>query len=330
MKNYLYIEKRQRIPLKNGKLPRRATRITEEFESLRQRSAEDINYSIAYISTVTVGFAGKDVNISITDIEGITHNIFDFTHIIFGGHFNMKEYELKQMIIKECGKRKDGGPLIQNANLMRRLPYYTKLDMTYLLARTGFPYIDTDYFGENTIRETSFKNRFPIVVKHYAGANDLVQEQGKTMIRKNVFFLSSSDDWSQDRLCEHNPADYIVQPAMPIAEDLRVFVSRHKVIGGWRRRSLSGFLTVGGEREYVLENSPSPAVRKLSENISKAWEADFIAIDFMFDEQGNPYVLEFSMHPGFWAYENKTSPPADDPDQTPVNVARYIVESFSR
>ena len=46
-----------------------------------------------------------------------------------------------------------------------------------------------------------------------------------------------------------------------------------------------------------------------------------MALDFMYKDD-KPYILEFSMHPGFNAYETKCE------DGEPIDVADAIIASF--
>jgi len=101
---------------------------------------------------------------------------------------------------------------------------------------------------------------------------------------------------------------------------MRIFVSKHKIIGGWRRKAKKGFMTVS-QGEYIMYNKPSPEIAKLAIKTSKAFKADFIATDFMF-KNGKPYLQEISFHPGFKAYEEKAK------GDKPANIAKAIIESF--
>ncbi len=59
----------------------------------------------------------------------------------------------------------------------------------------------------------------------------------------------------------------------------------------------------------------------MAEKVAKVFKADFIAVDFMSDKDGNMLLQEISLHPGFKAYENKI-------EGEPVNIAKAIIEAF--
>jgi len=115
-------------------------------------------------------------------------------------------------------------------------------------------------------------------------------------------------------------SNFFLQEFTNTAEDIRVFVKLGKVIGGWRRETTKGFMTVN-HGKYTMYNTPSDEIKDIAQRFAKLVDADFIAIDFMF-KNGNPYVQEISLHPGFKAYETKIE------EGTPVNIAEAIITAF--
>lgn len=306
--HYLYIEKRQRVKKTDSPYSRRATRIADELEAM------GLNYKIAHFDEIEVDFKNDKITV-LADGEDITR----FSHIIFGGHSGYKEYELKRLIVDVA--QASGNTQVQNADFIKKLPYYTKIGFAKVCVENNLPHLHT-YFSNTGSYESQQEISYPYIAKHYNGENDLVREGEKDVIRKNVFIIEDNNSWQQERLSEKSPADFLIQEFADAGEDLRIFVSNGKVVGGWKRIAGEGFMTVGGEgRRYVYYNSPAQEIVDICEKAASAWSVDFMALDFIYKD-GKPYILEFSMNPGFHAYETKCE------DGEPVNVARAIIESF--
>lgn len=320
---YLYIEKRQNVDLKE-EWPNRAMRMIEEFE------AANLDFAIAYNDSFEIDFTDGE---TIIRFDG--HDLRDFTHIFFGGHRSETrwDYEIKVIVATYCktyNKAHVDAPIhLQNQEFILKMPYYDKLHMAFLCMQHGIPHLNTYYRRDGNYSE-NIENYggYPTIAKHVWGVNDRVEIDGKNMVKKNVFKIDDADEWQQARLADKRLSQFFTQQFSQAGEDYRIFVSKGKVVGGWKRISLDdSFMTVGGERKYELYNNPAPEILEICEKASNAWGVDFMALDFIY--AGNqPVVLEFSMHPGFKAYETKTEAPESDTEQKPINVAKTIIESF--
>ena len=90
---------------------------------------------------------------------------------------------------------------------------------------------------------------------------------------------------------------FFTQEFSETATDYRIFVSKGKVIGGWKREAKTGFMTVLAKNStYTYYNDPAPEIVDICERAAKAWEVDFMALDFMY-KNDKPYILEFSNRP---------------------------------
>ncbi len=137
-----------------------------------------------------------------------------------------------------------------------------------LFATYGIPMVDTQFINKDEIEKHAF--RFPIILKAVNGRSG-----------NQVYMLDSLEE-----LPPLTSERYIVQSMATPGKDLRVFVMGGQVIGSVLRESGIDFranYTLGGKATlYPL----SSLERELVEKIHSILPADFIGIDFVFDEQG--------------------------------------------
>lgn len=323
---YLYIEKRQNIVLTNP-WPKRAMRFIQEFKDL------GLEHDVVYNDSFSINLVDGNVAISF-DGKALT----DYTHVIFGGHRSETrwDYEVKvivaQFIKKHNSENSNSQIKLQNIDFMLNFPYYDKIQMAAICMLNDIPHLNTYYRRDGMYDKNIDKmSGYPTITKHVWGVNDRIpnpNKPGKTMVKKTVYRVEDTQGWQQERLKEKDLSQFFIQEYSPAGEDYRIFVSKGKVVGGWKRISLDdSFMTVGGERKYELYNSPAKEMVEACEKASKAWGVDFMALDFIY-KGDTPVVLEFSMHPGFNAYENKCEPGKDSNSKEPINVAKTIIESF--
>jgi len=322
---YLYIEKRHPDIILKNPWPMRAMRMQEEFKAL------GLPYHLAYIDDFSIDFINGETIIKFDNID-----LREFSHIIFGGHQNASQtdYKTKVIVAEYLKKYNQEHPnkqiLLQNQDFILKMPYYDKIHMGLLATQYNLPYLNSYYRGDGDyINHIDELSGYPTITKHAIGTNDRIRkENGKMMTKKNVFLVEKEEDWNQDRLKEKNKSNFFIQEFSPAAEDYRIFVSKGKVVGGWKRISLDdSFMTVGGDRKYVLYNSPSPEINNICEKASQVWSVDFMALDFIY-VNNKPVILEYSMNPGFKAYEEKCEAGKTELDKKPINVARTIIKSF--
>lgn len=319
---YLYIEKRQRIFKDLTVAPeksKRAVRIEEEFQKA------GLDYQIAHFEDLVIDYSGEQLLIS---VEGT--DLREFTYIIFGGHhLNGEQYQLKQLIVRYAQSLNQSGELdhdlkVQNGRAIATISQYSKPFIHQLciendLPTLGYYYTPSGRYPE--IVEETFG--YPVIVKHIDGVNDLIDTgEERLKVKKTVFLVENPEDWNQERLVDKDLREYFIQEYSPVGEDYRTFISNGKFIGGWKRVApQDNFMTVTKGAEYYYHNHPSDQMREIAERAASALKADFIAVDFIM-KNDKPYILEFSLHPGFNAYENKCQ------DGEPVNIAEAIISSF--
>jgi hypothetical protein len=321
---YLYIEKRQRVKKEDStELSRRATRIKEEMDAL------DIDNDVFHLDELSIQFIDGETRILLKSQEDPSKkaNIEDYTHVIFGGHsLGTNEYELKKFIIKYIDEFNRIHPTkqiaIQNRTAMSKLPFYSKLDVAQICMDHNLPHLNTYYSTAGDYRADLGPLSYPIVAKHIDGENDIIVEDGKEKIKKNVFLVKDGSGWDQERLNEKDLSEFFIQEFTEIGEDYRIFLTRDSVIGGWKRISPEdNFITVSKGSEYHYYNKPDKEIMDICEKAREALEFDFLALDFIYKD-GKPYILEFSLHPGFHAYETKCI------NGEPANIAKAIVEAI--
>ncbi|MCA9375340.1 hypothetical protein KC622_03350 [Candidatus Dojkabacteria bacterium] len=308
-KKYLYIDKKQRVPI-DGKLPRRVTRILEEFQKASHQA------DFCYLDQIEINLNSGEIQILANG-----HDIKEYSHILLGGHVTTTQYELKQFMIDYTENLVcDSRPVVQNAKALKKLPYYNKLYMAKFFIDNSIPHMKGYYTGGNLHLPLAID--YPLIAKSYDGTNRIQQIGNKEVVKKDIYKITSDQEWSDDRLIKARIADYFIQEFSDAGEDFRLFVSKSQFIGGWKRKAAtSEFLTVGKNSVYTYYNSPSQEMKNLAEDVAKKLEADFVAVDII-NKDNKPYILEISLNPGFHAYENKCQ------NGEPANIAKAIIESF--
>ncbi len=312
---YLIIDKRQRVKIE-GDLPYASSRIIEELKK------KNLEFDFAYFDQIEILYKGSNLEILINK-----KHISEYSHILFRGHplGEKAAYETKTLIADYIEELNTANPTKKTSmlNLLatQNLPYYNKIWMARICTKNGIPFFDSYYRadGEYAMKRESLTS-YPIIIKECSGENDVRTVENTSKIKKNVFKLENSSDYNQEFLKDKDLKNFFLQEYSDSGEDMRIFVSKHQVIGGWKRKATKGFMTVS-QGEYTLYNDPKPEIKDLAIRTSKAFKADFIATDFMYKD-GKPYLQEISLHPGFKAYEEKAE------GGEPANIAKAIIESF--
>lgn len=306
---YLIIDKRQRVSVETmGEIPTGSARIIEELKK------KNIDSDFIYNDQLEFIFNEGSFKILAdgTDLD-------QYTHIIFRGHRldNEKEYHFKRYIV-EYAEQSDSKILVQNAEAIKRFPYYNKIAIAILCAKNNLPHFNTYYKtnGEYTAHR-DILNEYPLILKEYSGKNRVENIDGNEKIKKNVYKIDNIEDLNNSDI--ENMKDFFIQEFSNDAQDYRVFVKLGKVIGGWKRKASEGFMTVN-KGIYEMYNKPEQEVRDIAEKIASILDADFLAVDFM-NIDGKPQIQEISLHPGYKAYETKI-------EGEPINIAEAITTAF--
>lgn len=313
---YLILDKKQRVEVPNEDgIATGTKRLTEELEK------QGIQYDIASYDNLEFEFIDGE-----TWIKARGADVKKYSHIIFRGHalHRPQEYEFKRYIIDYIEQYNSTHPeqkvLVQNAEAIKRLPYYNKIAMAIFCSQNNIPYFDTYYRSDGDYKASrDMLNDYPLIMKEYAGVNRLQVIKGQEKIKKNVFKIDSLDGFQQEFLNEQDHSRFFLQEFSDTSKDMRIFVKLGQVIGGWTREAKDGFMTVK-DGKYSTYNNPEPQVKEIAEKVAQLLDADFIAVDFMY--LGDKLLLqEISLHPGFKAYETKI-------EGEPVNIAEAIVTAF--
>lgn len=313
---YLIIDKRQRVEVATmGEIPTGSARLIEELNK------RNIPYDFAYNDEIEFLFHNGS-----TVIKAKGNDITGYSNVIFRGHSldNEREYQYKRFIIDYIDQYNSDNPekkvIIQNSKAIKNLPYYNKIAFAMLCSKNNLPYFDT-YFHTNGEyqKERDILQEYPLIIKEYSGANRTEMIDGKEKIKKNVFKLENNDDYKQENLDGQDLSHFFIQEFSDAGEDYRIFVKLGKVIAGWKRKAVNGFMTVS-KGEYEMYNQPNEEITTIAEKMASVLEADFMAVDFMYIH-GTPHIQEISFHPGYKAYETKI-------EGEPVNIAEAIITAF--
>ncbi len=313
---YLIIDKRQRVEVATmGEIPTGSARLVEELEK------KNIPYDFAYNDEIELLFHNGS-----TQIKAKGHDITEYSNVILRGHSldDEREYQYKRFIIDYVEQYNQDNPEkkvnIQNSKAIKNLPYYNKIAFAMLCSKNNLPYFET-YFHTNGeyLKEREMLKEYPLIIKEYSGANRVELIDGKEKIKKNVFKLDKDDDYKQENLDGQDLSRFFIQEFSDAGEDYRIFVKLGKVIAGWKRKAVNGFMTVS-KGEYEMYNQPNEEITAIAEKMASVLEADFMAVDFMYIH-GKPHIQEISFHPGYKAYETKI-------EGEPVNIAEAIITAF--
>ena len=313
---YLVIDKRQRGAIgKKLDIPTGSARLLEELDKKNIERDFIYNDQLEFILN-----EGKFI------IKANGKDITEYSHIIFRGHalHNDHEYHYKRYIIdfaenynKENPKKKI---LVQNAEAIKRFPYYNKIAIAQFCMENNIPYFNTYFRTDGDyLKERDLLNKYPLIIKEYAGVNRIEVIDGVEKIKKNVFKIDNIEGYKQEGLDGQDLSSFFIQEFSDSGEDYRIFVKLGKVIGGWKRYAKDSFMTVS-KGEYEMYNEPNKEIKEIAEKVATLLDADFIAVDFMYIN-AKPAVQEWSYHPGFKAYETKI-------EGEPVNIAEAIITAF--
>jgi len=312
---YLIIDKKQRVEIK-GEYPYATQRIFDELKK------KEIPYDFGYTDEIEMFFDNTDPKILVNGKD-----IRDFSHILFRGHRldSLIGYETKVVIanyIEQHNVKNKKNVLIQNSKTIKKLPYYDKLYIGLLCAEFGIPYIPSYYRTDGSYPVKPGQFGYPLIIKNYSGANDMRVIDGKEKIKKNVYLVENVDEFKQEHLVEKDLKDYFTQEFIPGGEDIRIFVSKGEPIGAWIRRATEGFMTVSKGEYSIYDLEKDIIAKKFAKNVAQKFEADFMAVDIMYDARSKkPLLQEISLTPGFKAFETKL-------DNSVLNVAQSIIEAF--
>jgi glutathione synthase/RimK-type ligase-like ATP-grasp enzyme len=313
---YLIIDKRQRVEVATmGEIPTGSARLVEELDK------KNIPHDFAYNDEIEFLFHNGS-----TVIKVAGHDVTEYSNIILRGHSlgDEREYQYKRFIIDYVDQYNRDNPekkvIIQNSKAIKNLPYYNKIAFAMLCSKNNLPYFNT-YFHTNGeyLKDRDMLKEYPLIIKEYSGMNRTEMIEGKEKIKKNVFKLEKDEDYKQENLDGQDLSHFFIQEFSDAGEDYRIFVKLGKVIAGWKRKAVNGFMTVS-KGEYEMYNTPNEEITEIAEKMASVLEADFMAVDFMY-MNGKACIQEISFHPGYKAYETKI-------EGEPVNIAEAIVTAF--
>ena len=88
--------------------------------------------------------------------------------------------------------------------------------------------------------------------------------------------------------------------------DLRIIIFNNEVFGSYvrtpKKKSLLANISQGGKRIILDKNSIPPKALKIAKHVIKTFsnfDNLFYSVDFIFDKDQNPYILEINSRPGF-------------------------------
>jgi len=193
---------------------------------------------------------------------------------------------------------------VLNGETLKLFPEdFDKLWQNYLFYQAKIPFVPTECFGcPNLLKE---KKKFPFILKRLVGS------LGRDLR------LIKNEAQLEDFLKNKHPYEFIAQLFLPTGEDYRLIVLRGEVLGVMKRKAKKGQIATnvaaGGKAEKV---SFKPELVELAKKVCLFLRCEFAGVDIMYDQGGNPYVLEVNRYPVFKGFEKVTG----------VNVAGRVID----
>ncbi|MDE2578618.1 MAG: RimK family alpha-L-glutamate ligase [Hyphomicrobiales bacterium] len=188
-----------------------------------------------------------------------------------------------------------GVPVLNHARAIERC--VDKAATSFLLAHAGLPTPAT------------------FAVQTREAARAIFAREGGTLVLKPLFgaqgrglkLLRSTDDLPEES--EINGVFYLQRFVGPVSGpfvDMRLFVSRGRLLGAMLRRSQNWITNVklGGAPEAF---APEPALVALALRAAACVDADFAGVDMILDETGAPQILEVNSMPGWRGLQSVTA-----------------------
>lgn len=190
-----------------------------------------------------------------------------------------------------------GVPLVNGARAIERCT--DKSMASFLLARAGLPAPET-FATQNRAQARAIARREapngPLVLKPLFGA----QGWGLRLIERE------SDIPSLEEARGVFYLQRFVGPDRPPYEDMRILVSRGRVVAAMRRRS-SHWITNVRQGARPVETAPTPQERDLALAAAEAMGTIVAGVDLIVGADGRPMVLEVNSMPG-WSGLQRITP----------------------
>lgn len=290
-------------------------RLKDELDS------RDIPCDLYHYDEIDVFWRGNKTQISVKGTP-----MSEYSHIIMRGHRTQEEYILKRIVVDYA---QEHGIKVQNASFVKKLPYYSKLTQMSIQSDNNLPVVDSFYCIDGKYWEKSDtleKIGFPLIYKHTEGEYRIEMIDGEPKTKKNVFLIENVGELEE--ACKQwdapedtfllKPSSFFIQKYIDAGEDYRAIMIGGAYVSGWKRTATGSFMTVS-KGKYELVDTPDEEFKHLSEQTAKIFEADYCAVDIIYDN-GKPFILEVNMNPGFKAFEKKLT--GDIPD-----VAKAIIDN---
>jgi RimK family alpha-L-glutamate ligase len=192
---------------------------------------------------------------------------------------------------------------VMNHKTYLAFPRLNKLWQHYWFAQAGLPYVPSENYGSlDLLKPKSLK--FPLIVKNRYGSGGLkVFKADSPMELRNLLLEDVTSE--------------MIQPFLPTGYDFRVIVIGGKALGAMKKSAPKGeFLTNIVRGGTATQAQLTKELRDLAVKAARLFNADYVGVDIMYDQKGNPYLLEVNRGAQFEGFETSTG----------INVAREMIE----
>lgn len=179
----------------------------------------------------------------------------------------------------------------------------TKLEQLWIMLKEGVATIPTKIIGSIDSYPSELPD-YPFVTKPLAGS----QGEGITLV--------SNDSLRRRAFSLNPPQQLLIQPVLPNKVDYRVIVLNGKVLGIMQRNAGDGMFVTNVSAGGIASKVDIRAdFKQLAKRASELFDLDFVGVDIMLDDSGEPRVLELNAAAEFQGFQKACQ----------VNVAEKMI-----
>ena len=174
----------------------------------------------------------------------------------------------------------------------------------------GLPCIDTYYFPDlQQYKKIRIKFEYPVMLKDLHG-----------MKCRNIFIIKNKTELER-KLREIELDHFFIQKLIHTDFHYRIMVVGKKILGAMKHYSFEFCHKnelVTGKARTAFPADLTPQLKKIALKTVKAANVDIAGIDLLFDEAGEPYIIEVNRAPNFTRFMEVTK------IDVPKEIIKYL------
>lgn len=221
-----------------------------------------------------------------TDFKNLITEFEGYDYIVSRVEGTLSE-ELRTILVtsSESIRRK-----LLNGESYYKYPSLTKIQQYAVLAANNIPIPETWYQGEYNLDQIAL----PIILKGIKGSKG-----------NSVHLIQTREEFDQ-RAQQYGKGGFVLQTPLPLGQDYRIVVLHGEVIGFMKKIATEGFVTNihAGGQALEVDESQKPILAELAIKTAHALSCEFGGVDVMFDDKGQPRVLEINRGAAYAGFES--------------------------